>query len=130
MRSPPCKEPLLYPLHVDACPPFSLLPINEDADTVAVNGFLLGRHIEHVVVGKALVLAHDHLGVFYCGTHLTHVNPLLGQLGTHSETYNMYDILCFQCYDYIYLIIIRVLYLYMCGFFFLSLNIYIFLHAI
>lgn len=82
-----------------SCPPFSLLPINENADTVAVNGFLLGRHIEHIVVGEALVLAHDHLGVVYGGTHLTHVNPLLGQLGAHSETYNMYDILQFQCYN-------------------------------
>lgn len=96
-----------------ACPPFSLLPINENADTVAINAFLLGRHIEHVVVGEALVLAHDHLGVVHGGTHLTHVDPLLGQLGAHSEIHNTYDILCFRCYNILpgNLIIIQV---YMC----------------
>lgn len=55
--------------------------------TVAVNGFLLGVHVEHVVVGEGFVFAQDDLWLpgHNERADMASFNLLFGQLRTNPE---------------------------------------------
>lgn len=63
---------------------------NKSLGAVVVYGFLLGVHVEDVVVGKGLVLAQDHLWLpgHDKGADVTALDLLFGQLRTDPGRQN------------------------------------------
>lgn len=57
---------------------------DESLSAVVVYGFLLGVHVEDIVVGEGLILAQDHLRLsgHHKGADVTALDLLFGQLRT------------------------------------------------
>lgn len=60
---------------------------DESLCAVGVDSFLLGVHVEDVVVGEGLVLTQDHLGLprHHIRANVTTLNLLFGQLRANPD---------------------------------------------
>ena len=88
-------------IHLSVCKDGGVVALEAAVDQLlragGVDGVLLRVHVEHVVVGKGLVFAQDHLRLsrHHIGTDVTSLYLLSGQLRTNPKKGNT-DILTLQ----------------------------------